>query len=482
MPPARTADPPDVIIVGAGMAGLGAAYEVARAGRRPLVLEASSRAGGVVRTEHEGGFTIDLGPDAILVGKAGFSDLCDELGVGSRLVPGTPPRTAFVLVSGALVALPEGAALGLPVKPLAWLRSRLFSVRGKVRVLGDLVLPRGGGADESIASFVRRRFGAEAVRRLAEPLLAGIHSGDAGRLSMHALFPRLVELERRHRSVILGLRRTVPQPAASEGPFRSFPGGTAEIVSALLDRLPADAIECGVPVHRLEPGERHTLVLADGRTRRAPLVVLAVPAHEASRIVGPVDSELGNLCARIRSVSVATIALGYPRGAVKHSLSGSGYLVPPDERGSRLLAATWSSSKWPHRAPSGFVLLRAFVGGERAPDLLELDDEGLIGLAHDELSRVLGIAGEPVLRRVQRWPRAAAQHDVGHLDLVRTIEARLAAGWPGVFVAGSGFRATGIPDCLADGRATARAALRYLASRESGNQSANRHEGHRSAG
>ncbi len=459
-----------VAIVGGGIAGLAAAYELARRHVPFVLLEAANRLGGVIVTEQVAGFVIDAGPDALLVQKPAAIDLCAELGLGGRLVATTPPRTAFILRGGRLHPLPEASVLGLPARlgPLA--TTRLFSWRAKLRMALEPFRPAGDAAnrDESIASFIRRRFGQEAVDYLAEPLLAGIHAGDVEALSMRANFPRLLDIERTHGSLLRAFRRRPPR-ASGDGLFRSLPGGLGELVEAVARRLPPPSVRVGARVERLDPlasaggaadgaaRPSFRLHLGSGDALDAAVVILAVPAYVAADLLAPLDAEAAALCRSVPYVSTATVALGYPRAAVRHPLAGSGFLVPRVEAGWSIMAASWVSSKWPGRAPDGQVLLRAFLGGARDPSLVDLDDEALIRLAETDLARLLGIDGRATLRRVYRWCRANAQHTVGHLDRVAALEQRLGR-WPGLLLTGSGFRGTGIPDCVEDGRATARRA------------------------
>jgi len=450
-----SADP--VVIVGGGIAGLAAAYELHLRHVPFVLLERATRLGGVIRTERVGGFTIDGGPDSLLVQKPAAIDLCRALGLGDRLFPTTPPRTAFIVRGGVLHPLPEASVLGIPTRLLPLATTRLFSTRGKLRMAMELALPpRPPSAereDESIGSFMRRRFGDEAVTYLAEPLFAGIHSGDVERLSMAALFPRLLQAEQRYGSLIRAFRAMRPR-GDQQGAFRSLPGGLEEMVTRLVAALPAPALRTGATVDRLDGHGPFEVRLTSGERLSADLVVLAAPAHRVAAIVEPIDAELARLCAGIPYVSSATVALAYAREAIRHPLEGSGFVVPAAEPGWRIMAASWVSSKWPQRAPAGSVLLRAFLGGARKPEILSEDDETLRRVAHDDLSKVLGIRGEPTLALIHRWPLANAQHEVGHRQRLRAVEARL-AHLPGLHVTGSGFRGVGIPDCVADGRAVA---------------------------
>jgi oxygen-dependent protoporphyrinogen oxidase len=360
----------------------------------------------------------------------------------------------------------------------------------------EVVIPRRrDDADESIGSFIARRFGREAVEYLAEPLLAGIHAGDVDRLSMRALFPRFVEAERAGGSLLRAFRRagaaagqddTVgrvfsdpPQPGRKaprlpphEGAFLSLPGGLTEMTCALVAALPPGSIRLGARVRRVSALAESAgpavaarpagfrIEAGAGGPIGASALVLATPAYVTAQLVGAIDADLARLCSEIPYASTATIALAFDRAAVRHPLNGSGFVVPRSE-GTGILAASWLSSKWPDRAPEGRVLLRAFVGGARDPHGLERSDSELVDLAMGALRPVLSIEDNPLLTRVYRWESANAQHEVGHLDRLAAIDRSLTA-LPGLFFTGSGFRGVGIPDCVADGRATARKVAEWL--------------------
>ena len=451
----------DVAIVGGGIAGLAAAFDLQNRGLTVRVLEASSRVGGVIATERFDGWVIDGGPDSLLVQKPAAVTLCRELGIADRLVSTLTPRTAFVLRDGRLHAIAEGSFLGFPITFGALARSRLFTVAGKARMAGELLVPRRTiDEDESIGAFVSRRFGREAVDYLADPLLAGIHAGDVDRLSIRALFPRLVDAERRSGSVIRALRALHVRPSP-QGAFVSLPGGTGELVDTLAKALPPGTVVTGARVTNLQRSGGYSIDSTAGRVQ-ARSVVLAVPAYVSGSLTRPIDSTLADLCDEIPYASTATVAFGYRRDQVAHPLRGTGFVVPRTE-GLALLAGTWVSSKWPARAPEGHVLLRAFLGGGRDPRRLDASDEELVDIAQRELTDLLGISGGPLFSRLYRWTRQSPQYEVGHLHRITGIERRLLA-LPGLFVTGSGFKAIGIPDCISDGRATATRAADYVAS------------------
>ena len=447
----------DVVIIGAGISGLAAAWELKQRGRQPLVLEQSPRAGGVIITERVDGFVIDAGPDSILVQKPAAVELCRELGLASRLFPTNPPRTAFVVRDGKLLELPEASFLGIPTKVGPFVTSPLFSVAGKLRMGTEIVRRRGKQADESIGSFFRRRFGREAVDYLAEPLLAGIHAGDVDQLSVHSLFPRLVALEKSHGSVLRGLSAAMASaPKSTSGAFVSLPRGVAELPEALVAALGPDSFRFNTRVVQISGASPYKLTLDTDASIYARRVIVTVPSWAAAAMFNSLDLPLARVCAEIPYASSATIFFALRRDQIAHAMNGSGFVVPRIGRRA-LMAGTWVTSKWPHRAPDGYALLRGFVGGATNPGILDRSDASLATAAFDELKALLGIAGDPVLARVFRWSRATPQYTVGHRNRVQQIEARLAR-LPGLFVTGSGYRGTGLPDCISDARAVAAAA------------------------
>jgi len=466
----------DCVIVGGGIAGLASAYELSRRGVSFVLLERAARAGGVILSEEIDGFVIDGGPDALLIQKPDGIKLCEELGLGDRLVSTKPPRLAYIQRGGQLHALPAASVLGIPTRVGPFVSTRLFSWLGKLRMAAELFVPaRREEGDESIGSFMTRRFGREATTYLAEPLLAGIHAGDVDRLSIRALFPRFVEAERTHGSLLKAFRSNpnpaspanpesqIPNPGKGNGAFKSLAGGLSELIRALVSVLPSGSICLNSTVSRITEQREHgsfRVERASGDAIAARAVVIATPAYATSSLTRELDGEISGIFSEIRYASAATIVLAFPRRAVAHPLNGSGFVVPRVEN-TGIMAASWLSSKWPDRAPDDKVLLRTFVGGARDPKALEESDAELVSRSMRALRPLLGITGEPLLSRVYRWDRANAQHEVGHLDRVAAIERAL-THHPGLFVTGSGFRGTGIPDCVADGRATGKQLAEWL--------------------
>ena len=452
-----------IIIVGAGITGLSAGFELATRGVPFQILEASPRAGGLIHTEHAGGFTIEAGPESFLAQKPAALELCDALGLTSRLISTRTPRTAFVLKRGRLHPLPSPSVLGIPTTAAGIARYDLLSPIARARLAMEVLVPRGQGEDESVGSFFRRRFGPETVGQIAEPLLGGIHAGDIETLSMKALFPRFLEAEMRHGSVLRAFRH-MPGTPPGDGLFRTLGRGMSELVEALEQRLPVGSIWHESPVREIARRGTGADETWHVRTPAGDVsgdgVIFACPAFVTAAVLATVDVGAAARCAEVPYASSAGVTLAWPVDAVSHPLQGSGFVVARRSNALRITACTWVSSKWTGRAPEGSVLLRAFIGGSHDPGAVDLDDEHLVAIAVRELADVLGIKGPPSMSSVARWRRAGAQHNVGHLARVADIEGRLAAH-RGLFVAGSGFRAVGIPDCIADGREVAVRAADY---------------------
>lgn len=457
-------DERQVIVIGGGIAGLATAYELHQRQIPFTLLEANQRVGGVILSEEVDGFTLDGGPDALLIQKPDGIKLCEELGLGPRLVPTKMPRIAYVQRGGRLHALPQASVLGIPTEWGPFIKSRLFSWPGKIRMGTEMFRPRRTSTgDESIGDFMRRRFGNEATDYLAEPLLAGIHAGDVDSLSIRALFPRFPETEARAGSLLRAFRSGPKPPPSKDGAFKSLPGGLSEMVRALEAALPADSIRKATAAAGIQRLGTHFVVrTASGDALPARAVVVATPAFASAWLLRDVAPDAARTCGEIPYASAVTVSMAFRRDAIADPLKGSGFVVPRAEN-TGILAGSYLSSKWPNRAPEGSVLLRAFLGGARDPDAIAKSDAEVVKTALNAMGPLIGITGEPLFTRVFRWERANAQHNVGHLDRVAAIE-RAISGCPGLYVTGSGFRGVGIPDCVADGRATARQVSAWLGS------------------
>jgi protoporphyrinogen/coproporphyrinogen III oxidase len=498
-----------VVIIGGGISGMATAYalqdEAQRAGLdlTYTLIERDSRLGGKIATEQTSGFTIEGGPDCFIGQKPWAADLCRRLGIGDELI-GTNDerRKTYVLNHRRLTPLPDGVLLIVPTRFMPFVTSTLISWPGKLRMGMDLFLPRRkDNADESVADFVRRRLGQEALDKIAEPLMGGIHVSDPELQSLLGTFPRFRKLEMEHRSLVLGMlagkrkrgtgsqSATARRPGASTatssnghngtaaangvggtspqqkaGPtslFISLRDGLGRMVETLNGALTGEILRGtgATALTRIADG-RYQVQTSDGGTLTADAVVLAAPAYISGDLVQGLVPELAAMLHGIRYVSTATISLGF-RASEAGPLNGFGYVVPRRE-GRQVSACTWTSTKFNHRAPDDGILLRCFVGGPGKEELVDLTDEQLLALAQRELAEIMDLRAEPVVTRIYRWRRANPQYDVGHLDRVAQMQA-LCAAQPGLYITGSAYEGVGVPDCVHQGQQTAARVVSALA-------------------
>ncbi len=471
-----------VIVIGGGLSGLAAAHRIhERSGtlRRSVdltVLEARPRLGGVIATDRFDGFTLECGPDSFITNKPWGLALCERLGLSERLIEtDASHRRSFVVRKGRLVPVPEGFVLMAPQRLTPILTTPILSWRGKLRMLMDLVLPRRDDeVEESLAGFVRRRFGREALDRLVQPLVAGIYTADAKDLSLKATLPQFLAMERDHRSLILAARREArrrgPRHAAPQasgaryGMFVTLDEGMSVLPSALAAALPPGSVRLHTAVRRIvrnEPISPWLVELLDGPPREADALILATEAHAAARLIDAQDPALALQLRAIPYASSVIANVAYRRDQIQHPLDGFGAVVPAIEDRS-ILAVSFSSVKFANRAPAGTVLLRVFIGGAAHPEFCELDDRAIEELVRRELGELIGAAGEPLFLRIDRHPRSMPQYILGHLDHVAAIRRKLACH-PRLYLAGIAYDGVGIPDCIHAAETTADALLDALA-------------------
>ena len=447
-----------IAIIGGGIAGLAAALRLHEAGV-PFVVIEQSRLGGKILTERSGGFIVEGGPDCFLASKPDGVALVRRLGLEARLCSTDPAhRGTYVRRNGRLHRLPEGLSGLVPTRIGPLLTTGTLTLAGRLRASFEPFIGAGTpGDDETIAHFARRRFGRDAYDWLIEPLLSGIYAGDGEQLSLAATFPLLAELEQREGSVVRAMARRRPGGAG----FVTLVRGLAELVDTLARRLLGDRLHLGATAVALESrGPGFQVELAQGPAVTAERVILAVPAPVAARLAEPVDSGLAAELRGIPFVSTATVSLGYAPGALQRPLPGYGFLSPR-AAGGAIVAATWTSNKFPGRAPTGATLVRFFIGRAGAERTLEQPDDVLIQLARGEMARIAGVSAAPVLARVFRWPQSMPQYVVGHRARLDRI-ARLLARRPGLSLAGASYSGVGIPDCIASGWAAAGVALAHI--------------------
>ncbi len=468
---------PSVVIIGAGLSGLATAFELQRLAEerglelRLTVLERSERLGGKVWTYQEEGFRCEVGPNGFLDSKPETLQLCERLGISGHLLRSSDAaRKRFIYSEGFLHRLPES--------PLAFFRSPLLSVRGRLRVLTEpltRMVPE--GLDETVASFGRRHLGSEAVRKLIGPMVSGIFAGDAFALSLKSCFPVMHQLEREGSGSLLVAmlrrmrsRRRQPRerrggPAGPGGVLTSFPEGleflTTSLASAIRGRIETGArVE---EIRRSAAGGWELSVDISGRREQlaCDLLIVATPAYAAAGLLEALDAPLAQLLGEIPYAPVAVVCLGYLRAEVSRPLDGFGFLVPVEE-GKTLLGCLWDSSMFPHRAPEGRVLLRAMVGGARRPELAGLPEDAMLRAVRQDLQEIVGLEAKPVLARVFRHPQAIPNYNVGHGRRLERIGERLAS-LPRLLLTGNAYHGIGVNDCSRRSAEVAAQALELLA-------------------
>jgi oxygen-dependent protoporphyrinogen oxidase len=460
-----------ITIIGGGISGLSTAWYLQQEAQEHnldvtyTLLEQSDRWGGKIWTQKIEGygdqpFIVEFGPDAVLTQKPWALQLARELGIGDEFLPTNDDRRkTFVLNKGKPTPLPDGVMLIVPtqVKPIAL--SPLISPLGKLRMGLEWFIPaKKDDADETLAQFIIRRLGVEALDKIAEPLMSGIYNAEANRQSLLATFPRFRDIEKKHGSLIKGmLAAKKARPAASDNGrppavFTSFKNGMEALVTALCAQLTGDC-RLETAVQAITPGSvrKYQVQLEDGTTLDTDAVVLAVPAYAAAELLADVAPEATRELNQLRYGSTGTVSLGFRREDVDHPLNGFGIVIPGSEK-RRINAITWSSTKFNHRAPDGHVLLRVFFGGSRTPQMMTVDDDDLLATVRTELAEIMGLKTEPLFQLIHRWFDANAQYDVGHLERITAVETSLPQG---IYVTGSPYRGVGVPDCVKQGMDTA---------------------------
>ena len=468
-----------IIVVGGGIAGLSAAYHAQKniPGAHITLIESASNWGGKIITDRvpfDGGqFIIEGGPDTFLATKPWGVALCKELGIGERL-HGTNQnkKNTYVLNKGRLLPLPEGLAMMIPSDIPSILRSRLISWFGKTRMGLDFLLPvKNVNGDESLGTFVSRRLGREAYENLIEPLMSGIYAGDGDQLSLASTFPYLRDLETKHGSLARGaieMRKKMnisgQKIQGSRSAFLTPTTGLAEIVEALVESLKSKVdlrlnTRVSSVTRNLESDTWN--VTFDSTTIESDAVILATPAYVSGNLLASFDPELASTLKSIPYASTATVSLAYRLSDVPRELDGYGYVIPRRE-GRKALACTWTSTKFPHRAPNGYALIRVFVG--RAGQDIPWDEGELLEVAKEELKLTLDVNTEPLASRVFMWDRAMPQYNLGHPEILKRIDAAL-ENHPGLALAGNGYRGIGIPDCIHSGELAAEKILKSMSLR-----------------
>jgi oxygen-dependent protoporphyrinogen oxidase len=434
------------------------------------LFERSARCGGALETIRRDGFVIETGADSFLSEKPAAAELARRVGLGIELIPTREIyRKTYVVRAGRLVEIPAGFSLLAPAHLGPVFRSSLFSQLGKMRIaLEPFIAARTSNDDESLESFVTRRLGHEVLERVAQALAGGIYTADPKRLSMAATMPRFVEMERRHGSVIKGMRaaenarasKSAEASGARWSLFQSFKNGMATLPEALAARLGASIRKGAEVVEVSRNGDGWRLALADGDSIHADAVICAAPAYAAARIVATIAPAVAKTLGEISYASAATVNLTFRDSDFDGPPRAFGFVVPAIEH-RRIIAGSFSSLKFEGRAPAGAILARAFVGGEMSREMMSLTDDEMVAAVRGEFRTLLGVSAAPEFAEVRRWPDSMPQYEVGHLARVAEIE-RAVADIPAFAIAGAAYRGVGIPDCIRSGEEAADAIFAKL--------------------
>jgi oxygen-dependent protoporphyrinogen oxidase len=461
-----------VAVIGAGVSGISFCYYLEKISTAPVeirVYEKSNRIGGLVETIRTDGLIIDTGPDCFILEKPVPLEIAKELGFEGDVVHAVEEtKGTYIYAGGRLHIMPEGLMTLVPTKFLPFATTGLFSFAGKLRMLLDLFLPRGNKEDETLAEFVRRRLGEEALNKLATPLVAGIYGSDPESMSLRATFPRFLEMEEKYRSLILGFlnqrKKMKKKKGSAENPrsyFLSFRYGMAELCEKMVESLKNTEFRFGTTVRKVDYSGGKYSVITDNGSNEYDAVVFAVPAHTAAVIL---PEELSMVSEKLSSYtynSVATVNFVFDKRSFSAELKGHGFVVE-NKADISISAATFITNKWPERAPEDKHVIRVFVGGGSKSGLAEMEEEKITEIALKDLFKVLNSKPrEPEEIYVRRFIKAMPQYDSGHLKRVEEIESVL-KDMKGLFLTGSYLRGIGVPDCIKQGMMTAEKVKEFL--------------------
>ncbi|MBI4826026.1 MAG: protoporphyrinogen oxidase [Nitrospirae bacterium] len=436
-----------VVVIGGGLSGLSVAYALSNSPQLDIMLlESDSRTGGKIWTDNAEGFVCEKGANGFLDNKPKTIELCGSLGI-DPVRSNENAKKRYIFSGGKLNALPES--------PPAFLKSDFISWPGKLRMLYDLFAPK-GPEDESVADFIIRRLGKEALDKLIDPMVSGVFAGDPYRMSIKSCFPRIKEFEYKYGGLFKALIKIKRErgkeganvSVAPPGRLTSFYDGAQKITDALSEAL-GSRVRVGTSVHGINSSSGSYQIHTSAGIFEADIVILASPAYASSNILKELDRELSDILSTIPYPSLSVVCLGYRREKVGHGLGGFGFLIPQKE-GRKILGTLWDSSIFPNRAPEGHVLLRTMIGGAKASELAMMDDSRLLNTVLDELRPILTLKSDPDMARIYRWERAIPQYLVGHSDKLKKINERLRLH-NGLYLAGNAYNGIGMNDCVENG-------------------------------
>ena len=464
---------PHIAVIGGGITGLAAAHRLCELAPtvKTTLFEAGTRVGGILNTVRRDGFLLECGADNFITNLPEAIELSRRIGCEDRLVrTNDEKRQAFVVSKGKLRTIPDGFIVMAPSKLWPIVTTPILSPLGKLRLAWEYFVRSRYFDDESLASFATRRFGRETYERLIQPLVGSIYASNPDRLSLQATLPRFIEMERKHGSLIRGAlrQRAAQQRRSSSGsgaPYSLFMApreGMSAWIAAIADCLPTGTIRLNAAVDRLERnpagGWKLSLNGSEQESIEVDGAIVATPARVAAETLSGVDAELSETLAKISYSASTIVSLGFDREQIGHALDGFGFVVPATEQ-RRILSASFSSVKYPGRAPEGKVLARVFINGTAVPEMLRLSESDLVAVAMSELDLLLNITGQPIMHHVVRYTAAMPQYELGHCARIEAIRQR-AAQLTGLELAGNAYQGIGIPNCI---RSAEGAAERLLA-------------------
>lgn len=468
--------PKKIAVVGGGIGGLSAAYAMEKeADARGLNLkielfEKQGRMGGNIQTDHIDNFIVEGGPDCVYSEKPAALKLCKELGLeGQFLQTREEKKGTFVYWNNKLHDLPEGVILMIPTMILPILFSSLISIPGKLRMALEPFIPkRTNKEEETLSQFVKRRLGKELLEKIAEPLVGGIHAGNPETMSINASFPRFVDLEQKHGSLIRGMlsrKKQMVSMSKRKPPkytmFMTLKNGLQDLTITLQKKLRKTKIhENKEALNIKRKTDGYELSFKNEQPRLYDSIIIATPSYATANLVKGVNTLLADKLLEIPYVSTATVSLAYSSSNLKQIQNGFGFIVPKISK-RKIMAATYTSNKFLCRAPDGKMLIRCFVGGAQNEDLVFLDDEEMSKMVKDELKEIAGIGSQPIFTKIYRWKKAMPQYVIGHIDRVKKIE-ELFSECPGLFPSGNAYNGIGISDCILKSSKVAESVVNFL--------------------
>ena len=456
-----------VAIIGSGVSACACGVALREKGIDFTIFEKEASPGGKLLTEKLDGYLVEGGPDSFLPEKYWTVDLIKKVGLEDELLCTNDEfKGTYIYSGGRLHRLPEGVMLMVPTMIMPLLKSSLISWPGKIRMGLEFFLPaKKDASDESLAQFVTRRLGKECLEKIAEPLVAGIHTSNPDNMSILAIFPRFVDMERKYGSLIKGMLaalKKIPAPDPSKKTmtyFMSLKGGMQQLTDTCIALIGKERIRTNSEINKVVKTKNGYRLLLNGKNGQGELfdergeffdeVVLTTPAYVTSELVRDLDPELSERLLAMKWSSTAIISIAFKKEDIKVKLPGFGFIVPKVEN-RRINATSWSSIKWSFRAPDDCLLLRSFVGGGHHEELLFEDDASLISIVLQELRQIAGIDAKPIFSKVYRWVKGMPKYTVGHLERLAKLD-ELKARHSGLHLIGCSYRGIGIGDCVKSG-------------------------------